>query len=340
MKSRRCGFTVVEMLVVIAIIGVLAALLLPAVQAAREAARRAECSNNIRGLAQGAIAYATAKESLPPLRKQITNGSNEVYLSWLVCLMPHIDQIGLADQIENDARTNSSPNPQAFLAGMNNLRCASDISPSTDDKYKLSFGANAGLPNNYSATQMEHIANGVFVEDAYSIGGTQKKKLKMLLSDVIDGGSNTIMFAENMDLNTWPALSMTGMTAAQAEAAEMAGSVVWYPFADNSANATDPPSLNIASPAYGTVRTPLISNPDAGRTLINFSSKNDWTYAQPSSRHDVINVSFCDGSTRQLNKSIDYGVYCLLMTSNGAKAYDPHANAAVTWQKKQIPAEY
>src|SRR5687768_14192144 len=59
------GFTLVELLVVIAIIGVLVALLLPAVQAAREAARRSQCANNVRQVALGFLNYEDGKKSLP-----------------------------------------------------------------------------------------------------------------------------------------------------------------------------------------------------------------------------------------------------------------------------------
>jgi prepilin-type N-terminal cleavage/methylation domain-containing protein len=66
MKTTKKGFTLVELLVVIAIIGVLVGLLLPAVQAAREAARRMSCSNNLKQLGLGAQNFESAYKSLPP----------------------------------------------------------------------------------------------------------------------------------------------------------------------------------------------------------------------------------------------------------------------------------
>lgn len=86
MKSRRSGFTLVELLVVIAIIGVLIALLLPAVQAAREAARRAECSNNLKQMGLGFHNFHDTNNVMAPLTR------NTLVSSYFVEVLPFMEQ--------------------------------------------------------------------------------------------------------------------------------------------------------------------------------------------------------------------------------------------------------
>ena len=83
---RLRGFTLVELLVVIAIIGVLVALLLPAVQAAREAARRSQCQNNLKQLGLAVQNYHSAKQELPPCRVA------DHHPTWLYVILPHMEQ--------------------------------------------------------------------------------------------------------------------------------------------------------------------------------------------------------------------------------------------------------
>jgi prepilin-type N-terminal cleavage/methylation domain-containing protein len=89
---RRPGFTLVELLVVIAIIGVLVALLLPAVQAAREAARRSQCANNIKQLSLALHNYENTHSTLPPA------GIDSNQMAWTVLLLPFYEQQTLYDQ--------------------------------------------------------------------------------------------------------------------------------------------------------------------------------------------------------------------------------------------------
>ena len=85
-RHRSRAFTLVELLVVIAIIGVLVALLLPAIQAAREAARRAQCSNNLKQIGLAILNYESTKKHLPP-GALVNEGS-----AWNVYLLDFIEQ--------------------------------------------------------------------------------------------------------------------------------------------------------------------------------------------------------------------------------------------------------
>ena len=89
MRARRGGFTLIELLVVIAIIAVLIALLLPAVQSAREAARRIQCSNNLKQVGLAMHNYATVYDALPPGWKGCCWGT------WLIYVMPYVEQQAL-----------------------------------------------------------------------------------------------------------------------------------------------------------------------------------------------------------------------------------------------------
>lgn len=94
--ARRVGFTLVELLVVIAIIGVLVALLLPAVQAAREAARRTQCINNLHNIGLALQNYASARGSLPPgdVRDATYGGGTTVktMFGWISLIMPYVEE--------------------------------------------------------------------------------------------------------------------------------------------------------------------------------------------------------------------------------------------------------
>jgi prepilin-type N-terminal cleavage/methylation domain-containing protein len=159
--SRRQGFTLVELLVVIAIIGVLIALLLPAVQAAREAGRRAQCSNNLRQLALGVHLYHDAWAELPPVCSERDqplaaavdpqgNGAYRVGWSWIMLIAPYIEQKGAWDAINWQERvpagSNNSINCVGALKGSNLLCPTRRSSASLVTGTGQSYGAAAGDP--------------------------------------------------------------------------------------------------------------------------------------------------------------------------------------------------
>src|SRR5436190_8995914 len=92
MHRSRPAFTLVELLVVIAIIGVLVALLLPAVQAAREAARRAQCNNNLKQLALATLNYAGAQKRFPKGAESQSHPFGPPRQSWVPYVLPYMEQ--------------------------------------------------------------------------------------------------------------------------------------------------------------------------------------------------------------------------------------------------------
>lgn len=137
-RKHMSGFTLVELLVVIAIIGVLIQLLLPAVQSAREAARRMSCANNVKQLALAVQNYNSTYGMLPPsglvAKKQLYHESvpYDVFdqrsgrmLSWIVVVLPFLEEQPLYDQFDMTRSVLNQPlNPQATVVP--SLICPSD----------------------------------------------------------------------------------------------------------------------------------------------------------------------------------------------------------------------
>jgi prepilin-type N-terminal cleavage/methylation domain-containing protein len=131
-NTAATGFTLVELLVVIAIIGTLVAMLLPAVQAAREAARRSSCTNNLRQIASAVQMYHDAHSAFPP--GGISPGpccSVENYTSWMIQILPFLEQRTLYDQYAQGEANESRVNQPVVTQFVAAYSCPSDIQRST-----------------------------------------------------------------------------------------------------------------------------------------------------------------------------------------------------------------
>ena len=211
MRHRKAAFTLVELLVVITIIGILIALLLPAVQAAREAARRAQCSNNMRQLGMAMHLYAEASGGvLPP-------GSRGHYRHGLFTfLLPYIEQENLYHEVDLNAYTNYEP----FLLRQKVIStyvCPSYPGDVQADPYgalttyqgfngAILLDASGNLIGNnllISHASFGDISNnGIFrygdipIPPSQYGGGIPNYDGVVRISDVRDGLSNTLAFSE------------------------------------------------------------------------------------------------------------------------------------------------
>jgi len=142
--KRTTGFTLVELLVVIAIIGILVGMLLPAVQAAREAARRLQCSNNFHQLGIALNSYHDVHRRFPPAYVQ------PVRLMWSGCLLPQIEQSNLYNTLQfgEPWEVPDTPNGRACETYIATYRCPSSDAPEHIDG--LSDLSNR-VPSSYQA---------------------------------------------------------------------------------------------------------------------------------------------------------------------------------------------
>lgn len=153
MVTRRklaIGFTLVELLVVIAIIGILIALLLPAVQAAREAARRMQCTNNVKQLALAVHMYHDVNSQFPP-----GYGYAGTQWAWVARLFPYIEQAPGAAKFnwtKNPAGNYTSPEAPVLIAPYSFLQCPSDVTVGTNWNAGRVCSATATPPEGFSRT--------------------------------------------------------------------------------------------------------------------------------------------------------------------------------------------
>ena len=301
MKVRfRTGFTLVELLVVIAIIGILIALLLPAVQAAREAARRSQCTNNLKQLGIAMHNYHDSFKSFPSgYIQHVPAVDNEGHWAWSAFILPYVEQAPLHDQLKvGTVPVSVAMLTPALLDAMQTplaaFRCPSaagqpDIHDEPGRRIKANGGSESGLAvTNYITNNSTFGLKKPGGTDPYTQAlGVFYRHSKVAFRDITDGSSNVILVGER-------AYILNNVKA-------FAGAL----FATRDANGTGPYNSSSGSAS----NQGLISIFGGGAAVINAAATSGQGRIAYSSNHPGgANFCLCDGSVRFLSETIHANV--------------------------------
>ncbi len=195
--QQRSGFTLVELLAVIAIIGVLIGLLLPAVQRARESGRQSTCANNMRNMVVALGTYESSRKTFPP-------GSNDLPVlpamprgtqhAWSSYILPQIEEAALANRIDytkvwNAAGSNASAAAQTIQLYL----CPSGQVPFPGKQDYAGISGSSIITSSTSTLPDDSLYNGILIP--IDVGHARPIKP----ADVTDGMGNTLLIGESVD---------------------------------------------------------------------------------------------------------------------------------------------
>jgi prepilin-type N-terminal cleavage/methylation domain-containing protein/prepilin-type processing-associated H-X9-DG protein len=344
----RSAFSLVELLVVIAIMGVLISLLLPAVQAARESARRVQCVNNLRQIGIASQNYEAAHKLLPPSTSftpiektfqqttyPVVDHQSSVRFNWAILLLPFLEQQQLFDQFDFAKTLFEQPNePQAQFVSA--LQCPSD------QAYLRYFGdelvtyGKQFAKGNYAAYVSPYHIDQQLVHPGAIIATGQP------LSQIEDGTSHTIAFSEVRTLDSlsdergaW-ALAWAGASILSFDMHQLCpsgGSIC----PDVRTFLANPISLghtqipNSQNPIYDTLlicdeQTKLQADLEAmpcGKWIGKFGTAGFYS-ASPRSLHaGGVNIAYVDGHTEFITDEVDEIAFAYLVSINDGQTESP-----------------
>lgn len=344
------GFTLVELLVVIAIIGVLVALLLPAVQAARSAARRTQCQNNIRQTALAVLNYESATQELPPLMDWWDDPNSDadpdefqMGPNWVIKVLPYMEQQSTFDAFDFDFPVNEPPNELARSTVISPLLCPEDGennsvkfsgTSSGTSRYgnnwgRGNYGANGGL--HYTPAKKADLTywkDNVWSQDNYR--GVLGSGFPTELKSVTDGTTHTILIGElragvvEFDLRgTW---ALSGPAASGIAAHGWFGD-------DTGPNNLEPAGDDVE----GCFDVKSVFGRNGGRDLVQMkmgcaAAGQNWQQAPRSLHLRGVHVCMLDGSVQFISDDIELSKnsYCCatwdrLNLASDSRIVDPKA---------------
>lgn len=263
--APRRGFTLVELLVVIAIIGILVALLLPAVQAAREAARRCHCQNNLTQLGLAVHNYEFAHEKLPagvlnpdgPIRSE----PDGRHVGWIVQILPYVEELTVYKMFDQEAGAYAPVNAELRKLPLKILQCPSQGEEFLDQDNLAARSSYVGVHHNEEAP-IDADNNGLLYLNS-----------EVRYIDILDGSSRTLLLSE-----------------ARTDPADALG----WP-SGTRATLRNTGSINLGQRRrYNEQPTP----PEAEKPLPTFVG------GLSSPHPGIVLAAFADGSTRSLNEDL------------------------------------
>jgi prepilin-type N-terminal cleavage/methylation domain-containing protein len=280
------GFTLIELLVVISIIGMLAGLLMPAINSARESGRRATCISNQRQVAYQLVSMATTSGFPPLLKGSATDGGAH---SWIVQLLPVMEEQGLFDRIKENDYSDSITTYTIPV-----LKCKSSA---TETPAGVNYIVNGGVVD--GATDIDY--NSV----KFSAFLTSKYGAKI---DDIKATTKTLVISENLDAGNWSDGLVAASIAATGDTDNVSANKIESKFAFIYPNYTG--VLSDTNPTFDDTSVCFI-NVQASTSA---TSPSSYRTARPSSNHPgTVVAGFADGGVRPLNDNIAPHIYIQLL---------------------------